>query len=128
MNLVFCTVLFVFISSRNVSANIEKAKFYSESVSNQQSEIFYKRMAGWHFGPAPINSVQCAFACKKNDNCKSVHVDGEACVFGVHDVTAFEEGELVTPNQSQNIRIKGKFFLRNKTNVIFFKISSILHV
>ena len=123
MNLVFFTVLFVFILSGNVSANIEKAKFYSESVSNQRSEIFYKRMAGWHFGPAPINSVQCAFACQKNANCKSVYVDGEACVFGVNDVTAFEEGELVTPNQSQNIRIKGKFLLRNKTNVIFFKIS-----
>ena len=126
MNLVFFTVLFVFILSGNVSANIEKAKFYSESVSNQRSEIFYKRMAGWHFGPAPINSVQCAFACKENENCKSVYVDGEACVFGVDDVTAFAEGQLVTPNQSQNIRIKGKALLRNKTNVIFFKTSSFL--
>ena len=55
MNLVFFTVLFVFILSGNVSANTEKAKFYSESVSNQPSEIFYKQMAGWHFGPAYDN-------------------------------------------------------------------------
>ena len=64
-------------------------------------------MAGWHFGPAPINSVQCAFSCKKNDKCKSVHVDGEACVFGVDDVTAFEEGELVIPASSQVLKVKG---------------------
>ena len=43
------------------------------------------------------------------DNCKTVHVDGEACVFGVDDVTAFEEGELVTPDPSQVLKVKGRF-------------------
>ena len=35
-------------------------------------------------------------------------MDGEACVFGVDDVTAFEEGELVTPDPNQVLRVKGK--------------------
>ena len=42
------------------------------------------------------------------DNCKSVHVDGEACVFGVDDVTAFAEGEMVTPDPSHVLIVKGK--------------------
>ena len=42
------------------------------------------------------------------DNCKSVYLDGEACVFGVDDVTAFEEGELVTPDPRQVLRVKGE--------------------
>ena len=118
MNLVFSAVIFVFISSRNVSANIEKAKFYSESVSNQRSEIFYKRMAGWHFGPAPINSVQCAFACMNEDNCTSVYMDGEACVFGLRNSTAFEEGEVVTPNPNQALRVKGRAMFNVAVSII----------
>ena len=35
-------------------------------------------------------------------------MDGEACVFGVDDVTAFEEGEMVTPDPRQVLKVKGK--------------------
>ena len=87
--------------------NTEKANFYSEFVSGQESEILYKRIEGSYFGQVPPNLVQCAFACTTKDNCTSVYVDGEACVFGVDDVTAFEEGELVTPDPRQILRIKG---------------------
>ena len=49
--------------------------------------------------------------CSNKDYCKSVYEDGEACVFGVDDVTAFEEGEMVTPDPNQVLRVKGEFFL-----------------
>ena len=57
------------------------------------------------------------FACMNEDNCKSVHVDGEACVIGIDDVTAFEEGELVTSDLTQVLKLKGKAF---EDNLFFY--------
>ena len=45
----------------------------------------------------------------KEDNCTNVYMDCEHCVFGFDDVTAFEEGEEVTTDPSQVLRVKGSF-------------------
>ena len=112
MNLLLISVLFISTLSNLdfVQTIMEKTKFYKGFAMHPYSGMFYKRMAGWHFGPGPINSVQCAFNCLNEEDCKSVYVDGEACVFGVDYVTVFEEGERVTPDQSQVVRVKGRIF------------------
>ena len=95
---------------RAVSANMKSAKFSSESVPENQNGLSYKRLGRSFFGrDRKISQIQCAKVCMNEDNCKTVHVDGEACVFGVDDVTAFEEGELVTPDPSQVLNVKGRF-------------------
>ena len=104
---IISAILFISFLIRVASVTIENATFYTELVSDQQIGVQYKRVNGSYFGPVPPNSVQCAFACTNEDNCKSVYVDGEACVFGVYDVTAFGEGELVSPDPRQRLRVKG---------------------
>ena len=44
------------------------------------------------------------------DNCKSVYVDGDDCVLGVDDVTAFEKWEVILPDPLQMVKVKGRFF------------------
>ena len=101
------SVIIILIISTAASTITQKAKSYTGLVSNQQTGISYTRVGSSYFGQVPPNSVQCTFACTSEDNCKSVYMDGEACVFGVDDVTAFEEGEEVTPDSSQVLRVKG---------------------
>ena len=111
MNKIFSAVLFISILSGSVLANMEKANFFKELASDQSSGMIFKRMTALFFGQAPPNSVQCAFACMKDDNCTSVYMDGQDCVFGFNNVTAFEEGELVTPDPRQVLKMKGKKLL-----------------
>ena len=99
-------ILFISILTRTASENI-KAKFYSESA-DQNDVISYKRVGSSYFGGVSPNSVQCSFACTSEDSCKSFHMVGDDCVFGVDDVTAFEEGLPFTPAPNQVFRIKGK--------------------
>ena len=107
----FNLVLLILILPKVLLANIQTAKFVTESVAEQQKIILYKRVGSWYFGQVPPNLVQCAFACTIKDSCKSVYIDGDACVFGVDDVTTFEEGDLVTPDLNQELKVKGKTLL-----------------
>ena len=107
MNKIIVAVLMILIVSRTVSGNTKTAQFFTESVEHQNG-ISYKRVGSSYFGRSGRSSqLQCAKVCMNEDNCKSVYVDGEACVFGVDDVTAFEEGELVIPASSQVLKVKG---------------------
>ena len=91
-----------------------QTKFSPESAAEQQNITTYKRVSStYDFEQGQPNLVQCAFPCTDHNNCKSVHINNEACVFGVDDVTAFEEGELVTPEPGQVLRVKGKKAFRN---------------
>ena len=90
------------------SSTTTRVKFLTESVAEQQNGTTYKRVRSSYFDEIQPNLVQCAFTCTDEGNCKSVYVDGGACVFGVDDVTMFEEGELVTPDPGQLLKIKGK--------------------
>ena len=47
-------------------------------------------------------------------------MDSEACVFGVDDVTAFKEAEVVTPDQSQVLKVKGKNFVELRYIIQYF--------
>ena len=110
MNIIFYAILITSISSNVVTTNMLTARFYTETA-DQQNGISFKRVRSSYFGRSGrVSQLQCAKVCVNNINCKSVHVDCEACVFGVDDVTAFEEGELVTPAPSQLLRVKGKIF------------------
>ena len=109
MNKIFSAVFIISILPAVTFANAWTK--FTKSVVNQQNGISYKRVGSSYFNRKPINMHLCVFACTSEDNCKSVHFDGEACVFGVDDVTAFEEGEMVTPDPNQVLRVKGEFFL-----------------
>ena len=82
-------------------------KFSTESLAEQESGVWCKRVESSYFGHMPLNSMQCVFACTIEDNCVSFYKHGEACVFGVDDVTAFEGGDAVIPDPSQLLRVKG---------------------
>ena len=82
-------------------------KFSIHSVCEQHNGVFYKRVGSSYFGQMSPNSMQCTFACTNEKNCVSYYKHGEACVFGVDDVTTFEEGEVITPDPSQLLRVKG---------------------
>ena len=90
---------------------MEKANFLKEHASDQRSGTVFKRMTAllFFFCQSPPNSVQCAFACMKEDNCTRVYMDCQHCIIGFDDVTAFEEGEEVTPDPSQVLRVKSSF-------------------
>ena len=114
MNKIFVAVLIISITSRAVSANVKVAQFSTESVAEQLNELSFKRVGSSYFGHGRrISKLQCAKVCMNEVNCKSVHVDGEACVFGVDDVSALEEGELITPDPSQVLKLKGRAFKKN---------------
>ena len=105
------TVAFSVLILINVSlATILTTVYHSaESLADYQSVALYKRVISWQLGiKTRISVLLCALICAHHDNCKSVYVDGEACVFGVDDVTAFEEGEVVTPDPSQGLKLKGR--------------------
>ena len=109
---IFVTILIISITSRAVTANMRVAQFSTESLSGQQNGLLFKRVGSSFFGRGRrISQLQCAKVCMNEVNCKSVYVDGEACVFGVNDVTAFDEGELVTPDPRQVLKMKGKKLL-----------------
>ena len=103
----FSAILIILTLLKVAIANIDKATFYTKFKSAQDSGLIYKRMASLYFGPVPPNLVQCAFICTKEDNCKSVYIDGEACVFGVYDIATFVEGQVVTPDHRQDVKIIG---------------------
>ena len=97
----------IWVTYRAVSANIGTAQFSTESVAEQQIGLSYKRVGSSYFGRGRrISQLQCAKVCMNEANCKRVYVDGEACVFGVDDVTAFEEGELVSPDPRKALKVK----------------------
>ena len=74
--------------------------------------LINERVGSSYFGCSGRTSqIECAKVCMNEDSCKNVYVDGDACVFGVDDVTAFEEGEMVTPDTSQVLRVKGRIAL-----------------
>ena len=106
-------VIIYVVCKRMGFSTIIKTKFSSESVAEQQNGIIYKRVSSTYFEQGQPNLVQCAFPCTDHNNCKSVHMNNGACVFGVDDVTVFEEGELVTPDPGQVLRVKGKKAFRN---------------
>ena len=109
MNSNTCSVLFIifYAALKTVFPSVVKETFTKQSVVEQHNGISYKRVRSSYFGQVPLNLVHCAFACMGEYSCKSVHIDGEACVFGVDDVTAFEAGELVTPDPRQALRVQG---------------------
>ena len=95
MNVLFFVIFLIGITSKVVSENMKSAKFTTKSAEQQNAIIMYmyKRVKSSYFGRRKrISQLQCAKVCMNKDHCKSVYVDGEACVFGVDDVTAFEEG------------------------------------
>ena len=111
MNKIISVILIISISSKAVAVNMLTAQFSTETAE-QQNGLSYKRVGSSFFGRSGrVSQLQCAKVCVNEDNCKTVYVDGEACVFGVDDVTAFEEGEVVTPDPSQVLRVKGKSLL-----------------
>ena len=113
MRNIFAAFLISSILSIYASENIRTAKFSKESVAGQPIGISYKRVGSSFFGRSGrFSHLQCVFKCTTEDNCKSVYIDGQACVFGVDDVTVFEEGEVVAPDPSQVLRVKGKTRLR----------------
>ena len=113
MNNTFGFILILLLTLRVVKANIKTTKFYTESVAEQPDTISFKRVGSSYFGRnGRISQLQCARVCTNEEGCKSVYVDGETCVFGVDDVTAFVEGEVVTPDPNQVLRVKGKIPLR----------------
>ena len=106
---IFTSVMMIWVTYRAVSAKMGSAKFSTKSAAEQQNGLSYKRVGSSYSGRGrSISQLQCAKVCMNEDNCKSVYVDGEACVFGFDDVTAFEEGELVIPDPNQVLRVKGK--------------------
>ena len=107
------TILFVVsVVLKTVVSTIITAKYSTASAAELHHGIYYKRVGSSYFGRGRrISQLQCAKECMNEDNCKSVHVDGEACVFGVDDVTVFEEGEAVTPDPSQVLRVKGSLVI-----------------
>ena len=109
MNISIATFIFLCVSVKTVFSTITITKYSTKSLAEQQNGILYRRLGSSYFGRSGrISQLQCAKVCTNEDNCKSVYVDGEACVFGVDDVFSFEEGELVTPNSNQVLRVKGK--------------------
>ena len=118
MKISITTILLLSLFSKIAFGISEKAKFYKAFVSDQESGIVYKRVAAWYFGLVPPNSVQCVFACMNEDNCTSVYMNGEACVFGLRNSTAFEEGEVVTPNPNQTLRVKGRAIFNVAVSII----------
>ena len=95
------------------------AKFVSEIVNDRTDITAYKKIGtSSYFGLFGRNSkTQCSEVCLNEDSCKSFHMDGEACVFGVRgDVTVFQEGESANPNGNQRIQAKGivKRYLNQK--------------
>ena len=109
MNKSIAIFMLLCVSIKTVFSTITTTKYSTRSLAEQQNGILYKRLGSSFFGRSGrISQLQCAKVCTNEEQCKSVHVDGEACVFGVDDVTAFEEGELVTPDLNQVLRVKGK--------------------
>ena len=106
MNQVIVILIMSIFTTAAASETI-KAKFYTKSA-DLDAVISYKRVGSSYFGGVFPNSVQCSFACTSEDSCKSFHMVGDDCVFGVDDVTAFEEGLPFTPAPNQVFRIKGK--------------------
>ena len=86
-------------------------KFSTESVAEQENGVWYKIVESSYFGHMPPNSMQCVFACTIEDNCVSFYKYGEACVFGLDDVTAFEGEKVVMPDTSQLLRVKGNIIM-----------------
>ena len=96
------------VSVKTVFSTSTTTKFSVSSLAEQENGISYKRLGSSYFGRrGTVSQILCANVCMNEDSCKSVYVDGETCVFGVDDVTAFEEGELVTPDPRQALRVKG---------------------
>ena len=86
------------------------AEFVFETVGDRSDIISYKKIGtSSYFGLIGQSSkMQCSEICLNEDSCKSFHIDGGACVFGVSgNVTAFErEGENATPDTEQRIFAK----------------------
>ena len=101
------------LSCFGVSFSSRKAaKFVSETVAESSGTNTYKKIRrSSYFGLFGENSKsKCTIVCLHQDTCESVHMDGEACVFGVSDdVTAFEEGEETNPYGNQRILSKSMF-------------------
>ena len=112
MNKIF-SVCFIFLFlSEEALANVRTGKFHTKSVAMHGNGNVYKRVGSWYFGcSCKLSKLQCARACANEPNCKSVYVDGKACVFGVDDVTTFVEGEIVTPGPNQKLSVKGNIRL-----------------
>ena len=109
MNKIFSAVFIISILPAVTFTFANAWTKFTKSVVNQQNGISYKRLGSSYFGRrGTVSQILCAHVCMNEDSCKSVYVDGETCVFGVDDVTAFEEGELVTPDLNQVLRVKGK--------------------
>ena len=113
--------LLLFVGLHTVFSTITTTKYSTRSLAEQQNGSSYRRLGSSYFGRSGrISQLQCAKVCTNEEQCKSVYVDGEACVFGVDDVTAFEEGELVTPDSNQVLRVKGEKLLRLKIISVMF--------
>ena len=94
-------------------ASKKTAKFVVETVAERSDIKSYKKVGtSSYFGLFGQNTkAKCTIVCLHEDNCRSVHMEGGACVFGVGgDVTAFEEdGEDVHPNRGQRIHAKSTY-------------------
>ena len=103
LSLFFCTAL----GAR------KSAKFLPVTVAEISGIYQYKKMGtSSYFGLSGQNSkAKCAIVCLHEDECRSFYTDSGACVFGVtSDVTAFKNGEEVTPDEDQKIQVKGKIY------------------
>ena len=107
MNKIFSVGLIFLLLSNEALATVRTGRFYTKSVAKHGNGNVYKRVGS----SCKISKLQCAKACANEPNCKSVYVDGKACVFGVDDVTAFVEGEMVTPDPNQKLSVKGNIRL-----------------
>ena len=108
--IIFLCFLAIF---NKTNAEKKAAKFVQETVAQQNTITGYKKIGtSSHFGLFGQNSkTQCSEVCLHEDDCRSVHMEGGACVFGVSgDVTAFHgEGVNTTPPQDQIIKTKCKY-------------------
>ena len=110
MNIIGFQCIVSIALATSVLAKMESVKFNSGLASELRSEITFKRVASSNFGRKTSSSIQCASACATEVSCMSVYKDGDACVFGVHDVNVFEQGEVVTVDASKVLKVKGRAF------------------
>ena len=110
MNIIGFQCIVSIALAQSVIANIESVKFNSGLASELRSAINFKRVASSHFGRISSSSIQCASACATEVSCMGVYKDGDSCVFGVHDVNVFEQGEVVTVDASKVLKVKGRLF------------------
>ena len=86
------------------------AVFLPSTIAQQNSNLIYKKF-NINRDFSSQNPRFCVFLCLKYDACTSFYIVGGACVFGLsYDVTAFANGDYVTPDANAPLKIKGLSF------------------